>query len=168
MISSLQLSEATPHLLALDLGLRFGWACYQQDSRLVAYGSHHCGQANKLNSVAYQSIIRLPKGSALIVEGGGDLLKYWTKYALKYDIDLFNIHAERWRTDCLPARCLNDGKRAKKEAINLSQSLILSRAGRGATSLRHDTAEACLIGWWGLRELGWINETEWRLGLGGS
>ena len=165
MISSLHIAESSPHLLAIDLGLRFGWSCFQEDGDLVAYGSHHCGQANKLSAVAYRSLSRLPRGSALIVEGNGDLLRVWRRYAQKYEITYLNISAERWRGDCLSTKYLHDGRAAKKRAELIASRLIRARSGRGSTSLRHDAAEACLIGWWGLHHLSWIDEATFQQGI---
>ena len=162
MISSLQTHQDSPHLLAIDLGLRLGWSCFQSDAQLIAYGSHHCGQANKLNALSYKALKALPLGSHVIIEGNGRLLKYWTKNAAKFDLDLTIIHAERWRATCLSTATSHDGKLAKNAALKIAHQLIRNRAKQGAVTLRHDAAEACLIGWWGLHHLGWISDQEFH------
>ena len=157
MISSLHISEECPHLLAIDLGLRLGWSCFQSNGQLIAYGSHHCGQANKLNAISYKALKALPFGSHIVVEGNGRLLKYWSKNAVKFDLGLTIIHAEQWRATCLSAADRQDGKLAKLAALRLAHKLIRVTAQHGAVTLRHDAAEACLIGWWGLHHVGWIS-----------
>ena len=71
-----KIQQQLPHLLAIDLGLRFGWACYEKSGKLVSYGSHHCAQANKLKQLSYQAVKGLPEGSILAIEGGGEYLHH--------------------------------------------------------------------------------------------
>ena len=167
MLSSLAISNTYPHLLSIDLGLRFGWSCYDQKGRLVAYGSHHCGQANKLKNIAYTSLRALPIGSLLIVEGNSELYKYWHKTAQKFQIPIRQIYAENWRSDCLNHKEQADGKSAKEAAIRIAKTLIKSQSGQGPHNLRHDAAEACLMGWWGLKEIQWLTEVQFKQGLKG-
>ena len=165
MISSLQPSTDQPHVLAIDLGLRLGWSCYQSDGQLIAYGSHHCGQANKLNALSYNALKRLPTRSQLFVEGSGSLLKYWVKNAKRFELSVTTLHAEEWRIDCLALKQRQCGKIAKAEALKMARALIKSNAIQAAASLRHDTAEACLIGWWALHQLGWISTEQFKTQL---
>lgn len=167
MISSLNTNKKCPHLLAIDLGLRLGWSCYQNNGHLIAYGSHHCGQAKKLNALSYKALKALPVGSHIVIEGNGHLLKYWSKNASKFDLELSIIAAEEWRSTCLSLHDRQDGKHAKNAALKIAQKLIRATSLHGAVTLRHDTAEACLIGWWGLHHLGWISTEQFNRHLKG-
>lgn len=165
MLSSQAITSSSPHLLSIDLGLRFGWSCYDSEYKLIGYGSHHCGQANKLQTIAYKALKSLPTGSHLIVEGNSELYKHWQKNAQKHQINLRQIYAEQWRKDCLSLKEQSDAKSAKEAAIKLAKHLIKRQSGQGAHSLRHDAAEACLMGWWGLVQLGWLSEAEFKQAL---
>ena len=164
MITNLQL-EARPHLLALDLGLRFGWACYTDTAKLVAYGSHHCAKRAKLKSIAWSTLSKLPPESQLYIEGGGVLLDVWCKEARRRDVSYHALHAERWRADCLLPRDQKSGAAAKRKAQTLSRVLITARSGQAPTALRHDTAEATLMGWWALYQRAWISAEAFKQGL---
>lgn len=64
--------------------------------------------------------------------------------------------AEDWRASLLYPREQRSGIDAKRTADVLARRVIeWSRAPR-ATSLRHDAAEAILIGFWGALSLGWL------------
>jgi hypothetical protein len=149
MIANLEL-ESRPHLLALDLGLRFGWACYTEEARLVAYGSHHCASRAKLKNIAWMTLNKLPENSLLYIEGGGILLPVWTREATRRSIEVQTLSAELWRADCLLPREQKTGSSAKRRAQEIARSLITQQSGRAPISLRHDTAEATLLGWWAL------------------
>ena len=164
MITNLQL-EDQPHLLALDLGLRFGWACYTDDARLIAYGSHHCAKRAKLKSIAWSTLSKLPTGSEVYIEGGGVLLDVWCKEARRRQVICHVLHAERWRADCLLPRDQQSGASAKRKAQTLSRTIITTQSGQAPISLRHDTAEATLMGWWALYQSEWISPTEFKQGL---
>ena len=158
--------EARPHLLALDLGLRFGWACYDGDAKLVAYGSHHCASRAKLKNIAWSTLSKLPADSLLYIEGGGELLPVWTREAERRGVETYSLAAELWRADCLLPREQARGSVAKQRAQSLAKPLITQRADRAPTSLRHDTAEATILGWWALYQQEWISPEQFRQGLG--
>ena len=164
MISNLKLEER-PHLLALDLGLSFGWACYTDDARLITYGSHHCAKRAKLKSIAWSALSKLPSGSEVYIEGGGVLLSIWHKEARRRNLTCHLLHAERWRAECLLPRDQQSGALAKRKAQTLARPLIISCAGQAPTSLRHDTAEATLMGWWALYQSEWISAVQFKRGL---
>lgn len=164
MITHLEL-EARPHVLALDLGLRFGWACYRDDGVIVAYGSHHCGQRAKLKSIAWSALRSLPEESMLYIEGGGELLEAWLKIARRRSIETVVRSAEDWRQDCLIPRDQRSGEVAKRRAVEIARGLIRARAGQAPTSLRHDAAEATLFGWWALYQREWVTPAEFKEGL---
>ena len=147
--------EDKPHLLALDLGLRFGWATYTQERSLIAYGSQHCAGRSQLKRLAYQAIQRLPLDSYVFVEGGGSLLKLWQTPTERRLLNFYALHAEEWRIEVLAFKHRQRSTDAKTEAIKQARPLIFSQSGQRSTSLRHDAAEAILMGWWALYRIGW-------------
>ena len=171
-----------PLLVSLDLGLRFGWAFYTQEGLLIGYGSHHCGGRVQLKKCAYALIQSLPQGSEVWIEGGGPLLKFWSKPAVKRNFKVKTFHAHQWRTLCFglsssSSKSLST-KEAKSKALVWAKYLIelqchqkkldsgsMGQKLKKVSSLRHDTAEAILMGWWALFQTGWIELGSFRQGL---
>ena len=56
-------------LLAIDLGLRAGFAEYSEEGRLVRYGSTNFGTIARLKKGAFREVGQLESLSALVVEG---------------------------------------------------------------------------------------------------
>jgi hypothetical protein len=145
----------SPCLLAVDLGLRTGLALYGDDGRLRWYRSQHFGAASSLR----RRVPALLDGvSHLVVEGGGPLASAWADAAAARHIELRWVSAETWRRAFLYPREQRSGERAKRVADELARRVIAWSAARRPTALRHDTAEAILIGLWGVLELGWLTD----------
>lgn len=168
MIYPLEVEDA-PHLFALDLGLRFGWALYTQKPSLIAYGNQRCGAPTQLKTLAYKALSRLPQGSHVVVEGGGPLLKLWRRPAERHALIFRSYHAERWRHETLSVKVMSGqvkGSEAKKEAIIKAKRVIDLCGRRKPTPLRDDAAEAILLGWWSLYQMEWCPIGRFREGLG--
>ena len=143
---------ATPHLLAIDLGLHFAWALYTLDAQLIGYSSHHCPHYRSLKGFAALMLRRLPIHSYVYIEGGGTLLKAWSKPCTSYQHHLVQLHAKEWRDDVFTTFHSPNlsSKEAKKQAIHRASSVIKTASHKGHHTLRHDSAEAVLLGWWAL------------------
>lgn len=139
------------HLLAVDLGLRMGWAAFASDGRLLAYGSRHFGTRGTLRQAVPRILAEYPALARLVVEGGGDLAKPWEKEAARRGIALTQTHGERWRESMMPPSRRRSGPEAKDAADELARAFIESTGAPRPTSLRHDAAEAILVGLWALR-----------------
>ena len=94
--------------------------------------------------------------SHLVVEGGGPLSDVWTDAAATRGIAIMRISAEGWRSALLYPREQRSGQMAKRVADQLARRVIEWSGARRPTALRHDAAEAILIGLWGVLELGWL------------
>lgn len=145
-------------LLAVDLGVRTGLAVYGADGRLLRYRSQNFGSAARLRR-ALPALLEAERDLAwLVMEGGGPLADAWTREAARRGLAMLQISAEDWRHDLLYPREQRSGPQAKSIADGLARRVIeWSRAPR-PTSLRHDAAEAILIGFWGVLEVGWLAE----------
>jgi len=143
-------------LLAVDLGLRTGFALYGRDGRLHWYRSQHFGTRSHLRRAAYTMLNDLPDITRIIVEGGGVLINAWQKEADRREIEMRQISAETWRAALLFPREQRSGSRAKQRADDLARGVIDWSDAPRPTSLRHDAAEAILIGLWGVVEIGWL------------
>jgi hypothetical protein len=135
-------------LLAIDLGLRCGWATFDQEGRLLAYGSRHFGNRTALRKAIPQILDEYPQLESIVIEGGGDLFVPWEKEASRRGITVSQVMAEGWRRQILLLRDRTNGRNAK-EAADVAARKIIERSGaKRPTSLRHDAAEAILVGTW--------------------
>ena len=143
-------------LLAVDLGVRTGLAVYGDDGRLLRYRSQNFGSAVRLRR-ALPALLEGERGLALLViEGGGPLADAWEREAERRRIALRRIGAEEWRRALLYPREQRTGVQAKQTADGLARRIIDWSGAPRPTSLRHDAAEAILIGFWGVLDAGWL------------
>jgi len=145
-------------LLAIDLGLKTGLALYGMEGRLIWYRSQNFGAPSRLKRAVFSLLQDLPQLQWLIVEGGGPLADLWTREAERRAIRVRRITAETWRTVLLNPREQRNGLQAKQHADTLARRVIEWSGARRPTSLRHDAAEAILIGLWGVLEAGLIKD----------
>lgn len=143
-------------LLAVDVGLKTGLALYACDGRLRWYRSHNFGTVARLRRGARRTLGALPELVWLILEGGGALAHIWEHEANRHNIAVYQISAEVWRSRLLYARQQRHGADAKYYAGDLARRVIAWSRLRRPTSLRHDAAEAILVGLWGTLEVGWL------------
>ncbi|MCS6840644.1 MAG: hypothetical protein NZ699_13595 [Roseiflexus sp.] len=145
-----------PSLLAIDLGLRTGFAVYGSDGRLRRYGSHNFGTATRLRR-GVASVLAEPTDLEWIyIEGGGSLADIWTREAERRSISVRLVSAETWRRALLYEREQRNGDQAKRIADTLARRVIAWSGAPRPTALRHDTAEAIMLGLWGVLDVGWL------------
>ena len=143
-----------PGLLAVDVGLRFGLAWYDRAGRLLRYRSQHCPNRTVLRRVV-RTVLAEDDFEALVLEGGGPLADLWRGQAEARGIPVVQISAEDWRAELLLKREQRTGQEAKHTADGLARAIIEESGAKRPTSLRHDAAEAILVGAWAVRHLGW-------------
>lgn len=161
--------EKTPakgHILAVDAGLRTGLALFEADGRLKWYRSSNFGGMSRLKQGVHSIIRELPEGSILAIEGGGQVADIWVREAERRGLELMRVSAETWRGKLLLERHQRSGPEAKKWAGALARRVIQWSGSARPTSLRHDAAEAILIGLWAVLEMGWLNSLPQEIGRG--
>ena len=141
-------------LLGIDLGLRTGLALYGEAGRLIWYRSRHFGTAAQLRRGVHAILNELPDLHWLVLEGGDAYGDIWRREAERRGVEVFQIDASIWRAQLLYEREQQSGPAAKKNADSLARQVIAWSATARPTALRHDTAEAILIGLWGALEVG--------------
>jgi hypothetical protein len=147
---------AAARLVAVDLGLRTGIAVYDGHGRLLRYGSRNYGNRTRLRAGA-DAVLREAGGvDVLVVEGDRALGDLWAARARRRGARAFEVSPERWRAALLHERERRSGRVAKAAADDLARRTIELLGDRRPTSLRHDAAEAVLIGLWGCLEVGWL------------
>lgn len=145
-----------PSLLAVDMGLRTGLALYREDGRLAWYRSQHYGTRDQLRRAVRGLLLELPGLSWIVIEGGGPIAEIWAREATLRNVVVRRIRAESWRERLLPSRDRKTGDLAKRSADSMARRVIAWSGAARPTSLRHDAAEAILIGLWGVLEIGWL------------
>lgn len=151
------MEKSQEHLLAVDVGLHTGLALFANDGTLLWYRSHHLPSQGKLKKILFSLLETEPRPTQLILEGSGPLADIWVREAERRKLPLMQIHAESWRVKLLFPRQQRNAQQAKQFAIKSARKIIVQLGGKRPTALRHDTAEAILIGFYGLLELGWLS-----------
>ncbi len=144
-------------MLAVDLGLKTGLALFSDEPRLIWYRSQNYGSAERLKRAAYSVIHDMPDLSYIVIEGGGVLARPWALQAAKHDVEVLMVSAHEWRAALLKKQDQGPTKRAKRSAESLAPKVIDALGGKRPTSLRHDAAEAILVGLWAMGRVGWID-----------
>lgn len=147
-----------PALLGVDVGLHTGLALYGADGRLRWARSQHLGSIHHLRRAAPALLYGLPEAEFLLLEGGGPLADAWTAAAVRAGRSVERVSAETWRGELLYPREQRSGPDAKRAAESLARGVIGWSALSQPKTLRHDTAEAILVGLWGVIRLGWLAE----------
>ena len=144
-------------LLAVDVGLKTGLALYTRDGRLLWYRSQNFGKAGRLRRGVFALMNHIPDLAWVVLEGGGTIAEIWEREAKRRGIPASRISAEEWRKQLLYPREQRTGTEAKHRADELARRVIASLGASRPTSLRHDAAEAILIGFWAALNKGWLD-----------
>jgi len=75
------------------------------------------------------------------------------------------VSAEEWRSLFLLPREQRSGEQAKRVADTIARRVVEWSDAPRPTSLRHDAAEAILIGLWGVMRVGWLTRVPGALGV---
>ena len=144
-------------LLAVDLGLKTGLAYFGGDGRLVWYRSHNLGNRQRLRRAAYGLLNEHPGVTHLAVEGGGPLVEPWKKEAERRGLQFLRVDAETWRREILtPSEMRLPSAKLKVRSDQLARAAITWSGAPQPTSLRHDAAEAVLLGLYAAVRFGWL------------
>lgn len=161
-LERLEMSDADnpsdPKLLAIDLGFRCGFALYARDGRVKSYRSTNFGSAARLRAAVWKVLKEAGPPTYLVVEGDRRLAEIWGRSATKMGTEVITVRPETWREELLLPRQQRSGQDAKAAAGDFARNIIAWSGASRPTSLRHDAAEAILIGLWGVLNVGWMEE----------
>lgn len=143
-------------LLAVDLGLSTGFAAFDDRGRLRRVGSQHLGRRGQVRGLAARLRRELGRVDALVLEGDRDLAAAWRRELEPRGAEVLHVTPEDWREALLHPRERRDGATAKQVARQLAGQAVKVLGGSSPPRLRHDAAEAVLIGVYGLVALGWV------------
>jgi hypothetical protein len=140
----------------VDLGLRSGLALYGADGRLRWYRSQNFGTQTRLKRAVPAVLQSAGPLAWLALEGGGPVADVWEREAARRELRVLRVAAEAWRAVLLYAREQRSGGDAKEAADGLARRVIAWSGASRPTSLRHDAAEAILLGLWAVTRVGWL------------
>ena len=143
-------------LLAVDLGLHTGLAMYRGDGRLGWYRSQHFRSAATLRRAARAILASIAGLHTVVIEGGGRLADVWEREGTRLGLRVRRVSAETWREQLLLGREQRTGRAAKQHAGELARRVIAWSDAARPTALRHDAAEAILVGLWAALDMGWL------------
>jgi hypothetical protein len=143
-------------LLAADPGLRTGLALYGQNGKLLWYRSKNFGSRERLRRGVPGVLAEIPELAWLVLEGDRSLAHIWERETKGRTVSVHRVSAEEWRGGLLYPREQSSGPRAKQSADVLARKIIEWAGAPRPTSLRHNAAEAIVIGLWGVLEVGWL------------
>ena len=150
---------AGPRLLAIDAGVRAGIAIYGPGGQLERYRSTNFGSTRTLRTAVYRVMSEIADLEQVVIEGaGGGIALPWIKESERRGLRLRQVNAGIWREQLLLPRDRRTGSAAKEQADLLARKVIEWSGAKRPTSLRHDAAEAILIGLWGVVTAGWLTE----------
>jgi hypothetical protein len=150
-------------LLAVDLGIKTGLALYGEDGMLRWYRSKNYGTAASLKRGVNTLLNSVPDLVLLVLEGGGTLADVWEREAVRRKIPVRRISAEQWRTKLLYPREQKTGRQAKHYADDIARKVITWAGKSRPAAMRHDAAEAILIGLWAVIDAGWLEDVPHEL-----
>ena len=156
-----------PSLLAVDVGVRTGLAVYRDDGRLIWYRSRNFGAAVRLKRAIPALLHEAFDPTYVVLEGGGPLAEHWATAAERHGSHVRRVSAEEWRALFLLQREQRSGEQAKRVADTVARRVVEWSDAARPTSLRHDAAEAILIGLWGVMRVGWLKSIPPALGIAG-
>ena len=137
--------------------MRTGLAWYGEAGRLLAYRSQNFGTRARLKRGARGAVREHAGLRWLVLEGDRTLGQVWTRAAEPLGASVRIVTAETWRRVFLRVRERHTGQIAKQNAGRLARAVIAWSGLARPTSLRHDAAEAILIGLWGALSVGWLS-----------
>ena len=156
-----------PSLLAVDVGVRTGLAVYRDDGRLIWYRSRNFGAAVRLKRAIPALLHEAFDPTYVVLEGGGPLGDHWATAAERHGSHVRRVSAEEWRALFLHQRAQPSREQAKRVADTIARRVVEWSDAARPTSLRHDAAEAILIGLWGVLRVGWLEAIPPTLGIAG-
>ena len=143
-------------LLAVDLGLKAGFAVYNTEGQLQSYRSKNFGAPSRLKRGAYRTLQEHPELTWVVLEGDRAMAEAWQSHADRNGLSTGWIQASTWRKKLLNPSERRTGSEAKAAADTLARKVIEWSGAPRPTSLRHDAAEAICIGLWSVLNLGWL------------
>ena len=136
-------------LLAIDLGLKTGFAVYGPCGQLRSYRSTRFPNHAAIKRAAWRVLCEIEDLTLVVMEGDARIADVWRKVARKRGAAVVMVAPHTWREVLLAPRERRSGVAAKRAADRIARELIAqSPAPLPTGRLTSDVAEAVLIGRW--------------------
>jgi hypothetical protein len=155
-VTEAAVDQRVERVLAIDLGLRCGVAVWTSEGRLETWRSTHFANAGQARRVVDGLVDEVDGLVELVLEGDRLLARPWQRAADRRNVLHRLVQANVWRTHILYPREQRTGRLAKDAADRLARAAIDRFADHRTAALRHDAAEAILIGAWAAHMRRWI------------
>lgn len=133
---------------------------FSRQGKLLRYRSTHFPDIGTLKRALPRVLQEAPGLAVLVCEGDRHLASVWSRH-LPPDTRTLWIAAEEWREHLLTPSERRDGPTAKATADRRAREVIAASNLPRPKSLRHDAAEAILIGLWATIQVGWLTHAPW-------
>ena len=158
-------------LLSVDLGLRSGFAVYDNEGTLrTAFGRHFVSQSN-IEASINEVLVNVTRNYSIthyVLEGDNILQKTWREAIATFTgtehstVEILTVSPAEWRAQMLMKKEAESGSSAKAAARLIARQ-IMWRAGLvdeySTQAMDTDVAEAILIGYYATRtKLNWTGE----------
>lgn len=143
-------------LLGVDLGLATGLATFNRDGRLIKVQSQRFASRDALRRGISDIIAGIEHLAWVVAEGGGPIAEVWERASQYRGVPMKLVHAEQWRPRFMYPREHRDSEGAKRHAMRMAREVISWSGLKGVGEIRHDAAEAIMVGLWGVIETGWL------------
>lgn len=154
-------------LLAVDLGLKTGFAWIDEAGDVVRYRSTRFPDRGTLRRAVPGIVRERADVTVIVVEGDVALARPWASAARRMGAAFQEVGADVWRADLFPAHERTSGTVAKATADRFARRALELGPTSRPTSLRHDVAEAICLGIWAAWQRGWVaSERQRALGIG--
>lgn len=143
-------------LLAIDVGMRAGFAWFDEKGTLVRARSTRFAKRMTLKR-ALPSILSEIEGVAeVVLEGQGEIADIFKKGIQRASLPVLAFSAEEWREDMLLPRERRTGQQAKATAEAMALKIAHECGNPPKCAYDDDAAEAVLFGLWYIRH--WLKK----------
>lgn len=133
---------------------------FNSEAELLWFRSQNFGNKVRLKKAIPWVLNLKDEIDYLVIEGGGPLRKIWDQQLERKNITVMHIMAEDWRKELLFERERRKGKKAKAIAMLCADRFLKNRSAKKTSELNVNAAEAIMIGIYGMKKLGWIDNPQ--------
>lgn len=141
-------SEHGSVVLAVDVGLKAGFAWFDADGMLIRARSTRFPNRTVLKRALSGVFSEIDGVECVVLEGQGDIADIFRKGAARAGLSVQQFSAEQWRKDMLWERERRSGKQAKTRAETLALEVARASGKPAKCGYDDDAAEAVMFGLW--------------------
>ncbi len=160
----MQSSEGPDQILAIDLGLRCGFALFGADGRLRWHRSQRFADTAALKRGVARILSEAGPVTWLFTEGDVRLAAIWERAAMRQGIRVQRVSAEIVREHLRVSHEDQGTPMGRQKSIELARRVAHWSGCAGDEMPHFCAAEAVLIGLWAVQQLGWLQQLPGSVG----